>query len=143
MSELFGTLSDGTPVHRWTLERAGVRVRVLSYGGIVQSAEVPDRDGHTADVVLGFADLDGYVAHPEPYFGALVGRYANRIAGGRFPLDGRTYALAPNEGPNTLHGGTRGFDKRVWDVAAVEEGVRLSRVSRTARRAFRGGWRCR
>lgn len=92
MSELFGTLSDGTPVHRWTLERAGVRVRVLSYGGIVQSAEVPDRDGHTADVVLGFADLDGYVAHPEPYFGALVGRYANRIAGGRFPLDGRTYA---------------------------------------------------
>ncbi|MBQ0947983.1 aldose epimerase family protein [Streptomyces sp. RK76] len=138
MSELFGTLSDGTPVHRWTLERAGVRVRVLSYGGIVQSAEVPDRDGHTADVVLGFADLDGYVAHPEPYFGALVGRYANRIAGGRFPLDGRTYALAPNEGPNTLHGGTRGFDKRVWDVAAVEEGVRLSRVSPHCEEGFPG-----
>ncbi|MCW8118989.1 MULTISPECIES: aldose epimerase family protein [Streptomyces violaceoruber group] len=138
MSELFGTLSDGTPVHRWTLERAGVRVRVLSYGGIVQSAEVPDRDGHTADVVLGFADLDGYVAHPEPYFGALVGRYANRIAGGRFPLDGRTYALAPNEGPNTLHGGTRGFDKRVWDVAAVEEGVRLSRVSPHGEEGFPG-----
>ncbi|MEF9525363.1 MULTISPECIES: aldose epimerase family protein [Streptomyces] len=138
MSELFGTLSDGTPVHRWTLERAGVRVRVLSYGGIVQSAEVPDRDGHTADVVLGFADLDGYVAHPEPYFGALVGRYANRIAGGRFPLDGRTYALAPNEGPNTLHGGTRGFDKRVWDVAAVEEGVRLIRVSPHGEEGFPG-----
>ncbi|MFD6742356.1 aldose epimerase family protein [Streptomyces anthocyanicus] len=138
MSELFGTLSDGTPVHRWTLERAGVRVRVLSYGGIVQSAEVPDRDGHTADVVLGFADLDGYVAHPEPYFGALVGRYANRIAGGRFPLDGRTYALAPNEGPNTLHGGTRGFDKRVWDVAAVEEGVRLSRISPHGEEGFPG-----
>ncbi|MFC9050462.1 aldose epimerase family protein [Streptomyces anthocyanicus] len=138
MSELFGTLSDGTPVHRWTLERAGVRVRVLSYGGIVQSAEVPDRDGHTADVVLGFADLDGYVAHSEPYFGALVGRYANRIAGGRFPLDGRTYALAPNEGPNTLHGGTRGFDKRVWDVAAVEEGVRLIRVSPHGEEGFPG-----
>ncbi|MGV9909242.1 aldose epimerase family protein [Streptomyces tendae] len=138
MSELFGTLSDGTPVHRWTLERAGVRVRVLSYGGIVQSAEVPDRDGHPADVVLGFADLDGYVAHPEPYFGALVGRYANRIAGGRFPLDGRTYALAPNEGPNTLHGGARGFDKRVWDVAAVEEGVRLSRVSPHGEEGFPG-----
>ncbi|MEU4985516.1 aldose epimerase family protein [Streptomyces sp. NPDC021969] len=138
MSELFGTLSDGTPVHRWTLERAGVRVRVLSYGGIVQSAEVPDRDGHTADVVLGFADLDGYVAHPEPYFGALVGRYANRIAGGRFPLDGRTYALAPNEGPNTLHGGARGFDKRVWDVAAVEQGVRLSRVSPHGEEGFPG-----
>ncbi|MGV9619844.1 aldose epimerase family protein [Streptomyces tendae] len=138
MSELFGTLSDGTPVHRWTLERAGVRVRVLSYGGIVQSAEVPDRDGNTADVVLGFADLDGYVAHPEPYFGALVGRYANRIAGGRFPLDGRTYALAPNEGPNTLHGGARGFDKRVWDVAEVEEGVRLSRVSPHGEEGFPG-----
>ncbi|WP_282083051.1 aldose epimerase family protein [Streptomyces tendae] len=138
MSELFGTLSDGTPVHRWTLERAGVRVRVLSYGGIVQSAEVPDRDGNTADVVLGFADLDGYVTHPEPYFGALVGRYANRIGGGRFPLDGRTYALAPNEGPNTLHGGARGFDKRVWDVAAVEEGVRLSRVSPHSEEGFPG-----
>ncbi|MGW0459503.1 aldose epimerase family protein [Streptomyces tendae] len=138
MSELFGTLSDGTPVHRWTLERAGVRVRVLSYGGIVQSVEVPARDGHPADVVLGFADLDGYVAHPEPYFGALVGRYANRIAGGRFPLDGRTYALAPNEGPNTLHGGSRGFDKRVWDVSAVEEGVRLSRVSPHGEEGFPG-----
>ncbi|MFD8429179.1 MULTISPECIES: aldose epimerase family protein [Streptomyces] len=138
MSELFGTLSDGTPVHRWTLERAGVRVRVLSYGGIVQSAEVPDRDGNTADVVLGFADLDGYVTHPEPYLGALVGRYANRIAGGRFPLDGRTYALAPNEGPNVLHGGARGFDKRVWDVQAVAEGVRLSRVSPHGEEGFPG-----
>ena len=88
MSEHFGTLSDGTEVHRWTLERAGVRVRVLSYGGIVQSLEVPDRDGRTADVVLGFADLDGYVTHPGPYLGALIGRYANRIAGGRFPLGG-------------------------------------------------------
>ncbi|MGW4545861.1 aldose epimerase family protein [Streptomyces violaceorubidus] len=138
MSELFGTLSDGTPVHRWTLERAGVRVRVLSYGGIVQSAEVPDRDGNTADVVLGFADLDGYVTHPEPYFGALVGRYANRIASGRFPLEGRTYALAPNEGPNTLHGGERGFDRRVWDGAAVAGGVRLSRVSPHGEEGFPG-----
>jgi aldose 1-epimerase len=138
MSELFGTLSDGTPVHRWTLERAGVRVRVLSYGGIVQSAEVPDRDGDTADVVLGFADLDGYLTHPEPYFGALVGRYANRIAGGRFPLDGRTYALALNDGPNSLHGGERGFDKRVWDVAPVAHGVRLSRVSPHGEEGFPG-----
>ncbi|AZM77911.1 galactose mutarotase [Streptomyces sp. KPB2] len=138
MSELFGTRSDGTPVHRWTLERAGVRVRVLSYGGIVQSAEVPDRDGNTADVVLGFADLDGYLRHPEPYLGALVGRYANRIAGGRFPLDGRTYAVVPNEGPNTLHGGERGFDKRVWDVEAVTGGVRLSRVSPHGEEGFPG-----
>ncbi|MFJ8190627.1 aldose epimerase family protein [Streptomyces sp. NPDC096094] len=141
MSELFGTLSDGTPVHRWTLERAGVRVRVLSYGGIVQSAEVPDRDGNAAGVVLGLADLDGYVTHPEPYFGALVGRYANRIAGGRFPLDGRSYTLALNNGPNSLHGGERGFDKRVWDVEPVGEGahgVRLSRVSPHGEEGFPG-----
>ena len=138
MSELFGTLPDGTPVHRWTLERAGVRVRVLSYGGIVQSVEVPDRDGHVADVVLGFADLDGYLAHPEPYLGALVGRYANRIAGGRFPLEGVTYSLAQNNAPNSLHGGEHGFDKRVWDVEPVENGVRLSRVSAHGEEGFPG-----
>ncbi|MFF4114333.1 aldose epimerase family protein [Streptomyces sp. NPDC001714] len=138
MSELFGTLSDGTAVHRWTLERAGTRVRVLSYGGIVQSVEVPDRDGRTADVVLGFADLDGYLENPGPYFGALVGRYANRIAHARFPLDGVTYALEPNNGPNSLHGGARGFDKRVWEVAAVEHGVRLTRVSPHGEEGFPG-----
>jgi aldose 1-epimerase len=138
MSELFGTLPDGTPVHRWTLERAGVRVRVLSYGGIVQSVEVPDRAGRAAGVVLGFPDLDGYLARPEPYLGALVGRYANRIAAGRFPLDGRTYALETNDGPHSLHGGVRGFDKRVWDVAPVEHGVRLSRVSAHGEEGFPG-----
>ncbi|MDG9717129.1 galactose mutarotase [Streptomyces sp. DH24] len=138
MSELFGTLPDGSPVHRWTLERAGVRVRVLSYGGIVQGLEVPDRDGRAADVVLGFDDLAGYVACPEPYFGALIGRYANRIAGGRFPLDGRTYALARNDGPNSLHGGERGFDKRVWDVTEVEHGLRLTRVSPHGEEGFPG-----
>ncbi|MFE9438118.1 aldose epimerase family protein [Streptomyces sp. NPDC006602] len=138
MNELFGTLSDGTPVHRWSLERAGVRVRILSYGGIVQSVEVPDREGHAADVVLGFPELDGYLTHPDPYFGALVGRYANRIAGGRFPLDGRIYALALNNPPNSLHGGERGFDKRVWDAAPVEHGVRLTRVSAHGEEGFPG-----
>jgi aldose 1-epimerase len=138
MSELFGTLPDGTAVQRWALERGGVRVRVLSYGGIVQSAEVPDRDGVPADVVLGFPGLEGYLRHPEPYLGALIGRYANRIAGARFPLDGRTYALEPNNGPNSLHGGARGFDKRVWDVQPVEHGVRLSRVSPHGEEGFPG-----
>ncbi|MDO0932806.1 aldose epimerase family protein [Streptomyces sp. DG2A-72] len=138
MNELFGTLSDGTPVHRWTLERANVRVRILSYGGIVQSVEVPDREGRPGNVVLGFADLDGYTAHPGPYFGALIGRYANRIAGGGFPLDGVTYALEPNNGPNSLHGGGRGFDKRVWDVTPVEHGVRLARVSPHGEEGFPG-----
>ncbi|MEU0034541.1 MULTISPECIES: aldose epimerase family protein [unclassified Streptomyces] len=137
-SELFGTLPDGTPVHRWTLERAGVRVRILTYGGIVQSVEIPDRDGHRADVVLGFPDLDGYLAHPDPYLGALVGRYANRIAGGRFPLDGLTYSLAQNNAPNSLHGGERGFDKRVWDVEPVGHGLRLTRVSPHGEEGFPG-----
>ncbi|MGW3357386.1 aldose epimerase family protein [Streptomyces bungoensis] len=138
MGELFGTLSDGTRVHRWTLERDGVRVRVLSYGGIVQSVEVPDRDGHRADVVLGFPGLDGYLAHPEPYLGALVGRYANRIAGGRFALDGREHTVTRNEGANSLHGGERGFDKRVWEVEPVEHGLRLSRVSPHGEEGFPG-----
>ncbi|MFB6637168.1 aldose epimerase family protein [Streptomyces chartreusis] len=138
MSEHFGTLSDGTEVHRWTLERAGVRVRVLSYGGIVQSLEVPDRDGHRADVVLGFAGLDDYLNHPGPYLGALIGRYANRIAGGRFPLDDLTYALEPNTPPSSLHGGERGFDKRVWDVTPVEHGLRLERVSPYGEEGFPG-----
>ncbi|MFD9003430.1 aldose epimerase family protein [Streptomyces sp. NPDC059582] len=138
MSELFGTLPDGTAVHRWTLERAGVRVRILSYGGIVQSLEVPDRDGRSGNVVLGFADLDGYLTHTGPYFGALIGRYANRIAGGRFPLGELTYALVPNNPPNSLHGGERGFDKRVWDVTPVEHGLRLDRVSPHGEEGFPG-----
>ncbi|MBT3151313.1 galactose mutarotase [Streptomyces sp. CHD11] len=138
MNELFGTLSDGTPVHRWTLRRAGVRVRILSYGGIVQSVEVPDRDGRAGNVVLGFPGLEGYLRHPEPFLGALIGRYANRIAGARFPLDGVTYTLKPNDGPNSLHGGERGFDKRVWDVAPVENGLRLSLVAEHGEEGFPG-----
>jgi aldose 1-epimerase len=89
-------------------------------------------------VVLGFPDLDGYLGRPEPYLGALIGRYANRIAGARFPLDGRTYALEPNNGPNSLHGGARGFDKRVWDAEPVGHGVRLSRVSPHGEEGFPG-----
>ncbi|SDC15924.1 aldose epimerase family protein [Streptomyces prasinopilosus] len=138
MNELFGTLSDGTPVHRWTLERAGTRVRVLSYGGIVQTVEVPDREGRSGNVVLGFSGLDGYLAHPEPYLGALIGRYANRIAGARFPLDGRVHTLAANDGPNSLHGGERGFDKRVWDVTPVPHGLRLTLVCADGEEGFPG-----
>ncbi|KOV71128.1 aldose epimerase family protein [Streptomyces sp. MMG1121] len=138
MTGLFGTLSDGTEVHRWTLERAGTRVEILTYGGIVRSLETPDREGRTANVVLGFPTLDGYLTHPEPYFGALVGRYANRIAGARFPLDGAVYALEPNDGTHSLHGGTRGFDKRVWDAEPVQHGLRLSRVSPHGEEGFPG-----
>ncbi|MCX4732242.1 aldose epimerase family protein [Streptomyces sp. NBC_01363] len=137
-TEDFGTLADGTPVHRWTLERDGTRVRVLTYGGVVQSVEVPDRDGVRAGVALGLPDLAGYERFPGPYFGALVGRYANRIGGARFELDGRTHRLTRNEGRNQVHGGARGFDKRVWRAREVPDGVELSLVSEDGEEGFPG-----
>ncbi|MFB7913256.1 aldose epimerase family protein [Streptomyces sp. NPDC056061] len=137
-AEEFGTSADGDAVHRWTLERAGTRVRVLTYGGIVQSVEVPDRDGARAEVVLGLPDLAGYEAFPGPYFGALVGRYANRIGRARFELDGRTHRLTPNEGRNQVHGGPRGFDKRVWRAREAAGGVGLSLVSPDGEEGFPG-----
>ncbi|TRV81939.1 galactose mutarotase [Streptomyces sp. 130] len=137
-TEHFGTLADGTAVHRWTLERDGTRVCVLTYGGIVQSVEVPDRDGARAGIALGLPDLASYQEYTAPYFGALVGRYANRIGGASFELDGRTYHLTRNEGRNQLHGGLRGFDKRVWDARAVPGGVELSFVSADGEEGFPG-----
>jgi aldose 1-epimerase len=111
----FGATPDGVEVERYTLHStSGSRVQVLTYGGIVQTIRVPDRDGRFANVVLGFDDLDGYLLHGSPHFGATIGRYANRIARGRFSLDGQAHQLAVNDGPNHLHGGEVGFDKRVW-----------------------------
>ncbi|MEU8790604.1 aldose epimerase family protein [Streptomyces sp. NPDC048643] len=127
--ELFGRLADGTKVHRWSLENGGTRLKVLSYGGVVQSLEIPDRHGRYRNVVLGFAGLDDYVAK-SPYFGALIGRYGNRIAKGRFTLDGTTHQLSVNDGVNSLHGGAQGFDKRVWDVAGFTSGTDVGLVLR-------------
>jgi aldose 1-epimerase len=121
VKELFGKLADGTKVHRWSLENGGTRMKVLSYGGVVQSLEIPDRRGRYANVSAGFDDLDDYVAR-SPHFGALIGRYGNRIAKGRFTLDGTTYQLSVNDGENSLHGGALGFDYRVWDVEPFAEG---------------------
>ncbi|GGX25086.1 aldose 1-epimerase [Streptomyces malachitofuscus] len=118
---LFGRLADGTKVHSWSLENGGTRMEVLSYGGIVRSLEIPDRRGRRANVSLGFATLEEYVAS-SPYFGALIGRYGNRIAQGRFTLDGSPYQLSVNDGENSLHGGAQGFDKRVWDVEPFTRG---------------------
>ncbi|MFI0034417.1 aldose epimerase family protein [Streptomyces mutabilis] len=121
VKELFGKLADGTKVYRWSLENGGTRMKVLSYGGVVQSLEVPDRRGRYANVSLGFDNLDDYVAR-SPHFGALIGRYGNRIAKGRFTLDGKEYQLSVNDGENSLHGGALGFDYRVWDVEPFTEG---------------------
>jgi len=109
----FGKTADGTPVERFTLTNGKVTAKVITLGGIVTELIVPDRDGKPGDVVLGFDTLDGYLA-PHPYFGAIVGRVANRVAGGKFTLDGKEYHLAVNNGPNSLHGGKKGFDKVVW-----------------------------
>ncbi|MGW0121508.1 aldose epimerase family protein [Streptomyces sp. NPDC003327] len=146
VKELFGTLPDGTRVHRWTVAAGGTRLRVLSYGGIVQALDVPDRHGRYANVSLGFDNLDDYVAD-SPYFGALIGRYGNRIAGGAFTLDGRTYRLPVNDGPNSLHGGDQGFDKRVWDVEpyarGTDTGLTLRRVSADGEMGYPGTLRVR
>jgi aldose 1-epimerase len=112
----------GGEVDRFTLSNGnGMRVRILTLGGIIQSIEVPDRHGRTANVVLGFGALADYVER-SPYFGCITGRYANRIALGRFTLDGAGYRLPANDGANSLHGGTVGFDKRVWETTPFERG---------------------
>ena len=113
---VFGHMPDGRTVDIYTLRNdKGMQVRIINYGGIIQSMKVPDRHGHIGDVVLGYNNLHEYLTN-SPYFGALIGRYGNRIAKGRFTLDGKTYQLPINDGPNSLHGGTKGFDKRVWKV---------------------------
>jgi len=119
LSTSFGS-ARGETVERYTLTNVrGMRVAILSFGGIVQSIEVPDRHGQLANVALGFADLDNYVTR-NPYFGALIGRFANRLARARFALDGTEYTLDANPGPSSLHGGLDGFDKRVWQVHGAD-----------------------
>jgi len=125
----FGALADGTPVERFTLANTrGTAVSVLTYGGIVQRVELGG-----VNVVLGFDELASYTsaayAASMPYYGAIIGRYANRIAGARFTLDGRAYELPANNGPNSLHGGELGFHVRVWGAEPVPGGVRLTRTS--------------
>ncbi|GAA4097662.1 aldose epimerase family protein [Actinomadura miaoliensis] len=136
--ERFGVLPGGTPVHRYTLTGGALRVRVLTYGCVVQTLEAPDRDGAPANVVLGCATLDDYVTRSR-YFGAVVGRYGNRIAGGRFRLDGREHTLPRNNGANSLHGGEEGFDKRVWDVAEADDSsITLTYVSPDGEQGYPG-----
>ncbi|MGH2868975.1 MAG: aldose epimerase family protein [Solirubrobacteraceae bacterium] len=135
-SQPFGTTTGGTPVRIFTLSNGHMRVRITNFGGVIQSIYVPDRHGRMADVTLGFRNLAGYEANdvsPQPsggsgstYFGATVGRYANRIAGGQFTLNGQTYKLPVNNGPNTLHGGPNSWNSQVWTPAATRKAGQVS-----------------
>ncbi len=138
----FGKLPDGTPVEAFTLKNSkGVEATILNYGGLVVSLKVPDKNGKLGDVVLGYDTVDGYLKE-SPYFGAMIGRYGNRIAKGKFTLNGQQYTLAVNNGPNALHGGIKGFDKVVWTphLLATTEGpaLELTYLSRDGEEGYPG-----
>jgi aldose 1-epimerase len=117
----YGTTAQGEAVDEYTLTNAsGMEVKIITFGGTVTSIKVPDRDGNMANVVLSFSDLKGYETR-SPYFGCIIGRYGNRIAKGKFTLEGQEYTLATNNGPNSLHGGNVGFDKKVWAATEVKD----------------------
>jgi aldose 1-epimerase len=138
----FGSTASGEDVRLYTLTNSkGEEAKITNYGGIIVSLEVPDREGNLGDVMLGYDSVDDYIKDT-PYFGALIGRYGNRIAKGKFTLDGNAYELAVNDGPNALHGGLKGFDKVVWSAEplAGEEsaGLVLSYVSQDGEEGYPG-----
>lgn len=140
--EPFGSLTDGTPIDIFTLaNKHGLEARIMTYGAILVSLRVPDRSGRLDDVVLGFDGLAGYLGG-HPYFGAIIGRYGNRIANGKFTLGGVTYTLARNNNGNSLHGGLKGFDKVVWKAEPVHEfgavGVKLTYFSKDMEEGYPG-----
>lgn len=129
----FGKMEDGTAIALYTLTNSnGLSMQVMNYGGIIVSLKVPDKDGNMDDIVLGYDSLQPYVQN-NPYFGALIGRYGNRIAKGKFSLDGKTYSLDQNNFGNHLHGGSHGFDKRVWAIREEDspKGVALKLTYRS------------
>ncbi len=137
--ESFGQMDDGREVHLYTLiNDNGMEVRITNYGGIITSLKVPGSDGVSENVVLGFDNLDDYLSG-HPYFGALIGRYGNRIANGRFEIDGTEYQLTINDGNNHLHGGEVGFDKVLWDAEVTDEGsLRLTYMSEDGEEGYPG-----
>jgi aldose 1-epimerase len=141
-SQPFGKMPDGTPVEIYTLSDGAYEARIATYGGILVSLKAPDRNGNTGDVVLGFDDLDGYVANfngpSNAFFGAIIGRYANRIAHASFTLDGNKYSLPRNNGDNTLHSGPHGFNNVVWKAKPVANGVELTYLSKDGDAGFPG-----
>ena len=141
-SEPFGKMPDGTPVEIFTLSDGAYEARIATYGGVVVSLKVPDRSGNRADVVLGFDNLDGYVTNfngpSDAFFGAVIGRYANRIAHGTFTLDGKKYSLPLNNGENSLHGGPHGFNNVVWKAKPIANGVELTYLSKDGEAGYPG-----
>ena len=125
----FGKLADGTAVDLYTLKSSSVEVGLITYGARIVSIKTADRAGKVADVALGYSSIDGYVADTKTYVGSVVGRYGNRIAAGKFSLDGKQYTIPLNNGANTLHGGTTGFDKKVWAAKEIPAGVEFTVVS--------------
>lgn len=125
----FGKLPDGSNVELYTLKSGAIQLQLISYGARVISLTAPDRSGKSADIVLGYDNLGEYVHNKEFFFGLVPGRYANRIARGKFTLEGKTYRLTLNDGVNTLHGGTEGFGKRNWGTKEVPDGVEFTLVS--------------
>ncbi|HSZ63377.1 MAG TPA: aldose epimerase family protein [Terriglobales bacterium] len=141
-SEPFGKMPDGTAVEIYTLTDGAYEARITTYGGILVSMKTPDRAGKSADVVLGFDDVSGYVANfngpSNAFFGAIIGRYANRIAHASFTLDGQKYSLPKNNGDNTLHSGPHGFNNVVWKAKPIANGVELTYLSKDGEAGFPG-----
>src|SRR6202044_962964 len=134
----FGTAPDGTAVDLYTLKSEGIEASIMTYGARVVSIKTPDRDGKVANVVLGYSALDGNVADKSTYFGAIVGRYGNRIAFGKFSIDGHQYQIPTNNNANSLHGGTVGFDRLVWQGEPITDGVEMTLVSKDGDQGFPG-----
>jgi len=142
----FGRLPDGRSVKLYTLTNPNrLKARIMTYGAILVSLEVPDRNGKLSDITLGYDSLDGYIRE-NPYFGATIGRYGNRIAKSQFTLDGVRYELAANDGENHLHGGIKGFDKVLWDAQSFEQrdavGVKMTYLSRDGEEGYPGNLNC-
>lgn len=138
----FGKLPSGEKITKYQLtNKHGMEVAIINYGGVITNLKVPDKNGVVEDVVLGFNSLEDYLI-PPPYFGAIIGRYGNRIAGGKFAIDGEEYTLAQNDGKNHLHGGNKGFDKVVWEVKPIEKkdylALQLSYTSKDMEEGYPG-----
>ncbi len=136
--QVYGTTQDGKVVDEYTLVNAGgVEVKIITYGGIITAVRVPDRDGHLRNVALGLSNLADYETK-NPYLGSVIGRYGNRIAKGKFTLDGKTYTLVVNNDANALHGGLKGFDKQVWAAEIVDGGVEMRYLSPDGEEGYPG-----